>query len=338
MVRPAVDLPGFSMVTRSEQNRLDAQEEQIQKLQADMAEIKSALQSMESEKEEQAAFRQFVMNWVKHQDKRPGNEVGDESGLFEREADSGFVSHPKMNSPFVSERDRLSPEPLQWAAKKVKLPEFSGLDPQGWIKKAELYFEIHGIAPQLRIRLAQLSMVGVAQHWFSIVNEIYAPLTWDQFTKELLQRFSGLEIQNPYEQLATLQQVNSIHEYIEDFEYLLSLIPRLPESQALGYFIAGLRDEVKCWVRLHRPQSRLDAKYLAKDVEQMLCPSPINSPQSRFRYQNTDSRYGSSVRVDSQFPLGRSDTKISVSNGLSDKGPISRFTLSGQRTNAQKGN
>ena len=74
-------------------------------------------------------------------------------------------------------------------------------------------------------------MIGVAQHWFSIVSEIYMPLLWDWFTKELLQGFSGLEIQNPYEQLAKLQQVNLIHAYIEYFEYLLSLVPRL----SLGY-------------------------------------------------------------------------------------------------------
>ena len=83
-------------------------------------------------------------------------------------------------------------------------------------------------------------MVGVAQHWFTIVNQIYESLSWEQLTRELLQRFSGLEIQNPYEQLATIKQLTSIHDYIDDFEYLLSLVPRLPESQALGYFVAGL--------------------------------------------------------------------------------------------------
>ncbi|KAJ9547085.1 hypothetical protein OSB04_019628 [Centaurea solstitialis] len=270
--------------TRSEQHRLDSHEEAIHQLQADVTEIKSVLKSVQSYQGEQAEFRKFIMNWVKHQDKRVLDEEAEGSGFFEKEGESGWFSHPKPNVFLHKEGDRFAANPLPWAAKKVKLPEFAGFDPQGWIKKAELYFDIHGIAPQFWIRLAQLSMVGVAQHWFSIVNEIYTPLLWDQFTKELLQRFSGLEIQNPYEQLATLQQVNSIHEYIEDFEYLLSLVPRLPESQAMGYFIAGLQDEVKRWVHLHRPQSRLDAMYLAKDVEQMLHPSSISASQSRFRY------------------------------------------------------
>lgn len=85
--------------------------------------------------------------------------------------------------------------------------------------------------------------------------------------------------------MSTIKQVDSIHDYIDDFEYLLSLVPRLPESQALGYFLAGLRPEVKRWARLHRPQTRLDAMYLAKDVEEMLHPSENSALTARYRYQ-----------------------------------------------------
>ncbi|KAL8255039.1 hypothetical protein R6Q59_033260 [Mikania micrantha] len=35
------------------------------------------------------------------------------------------------------------PSELPWAVKKVKLPEFSGFDPQSWIQKANLYFDIN---------------------------------------------------------------------------------------------------------------------------------------------------------------------------------------------------
>ncbi|KAD4586644.1 hypothetical protein E3N88_24245 [Mikania micrantha] len=120
-----------------------------------------------------------------------------------------------------------TPTGLLWAVKKVKLLEFSGFDPQGWIQNANLYFDINKTPDDLRIRLAQLSMVGGC-----------STLVYDHCS----------EIQNPYEQLATIKQSDLIHDYNDDFEYLLSLVPRLPESQALGYFIAGLQDDVKRWV------------------------------------------------------------------------------------------
>lgn len=145
----------------------------------------------------------------------------------------------------------------------------------GGFKRLSCSFDINGTPADLRVRLAPLSMVGVAQHWFMIVQQVHDSLTWDQFQLELLQRFSGLEIQNPFEQLASIKQSDSIYDYIDDFEYLLSLVPRLPESQAMGYFVAGLRDEVKRWVRLHRPQSRLEGMYLAKDIEECFIRHPV---------------------------------------------------------------
>ncbi|KAM0062292.1 putative retrotransposon gag domain-containing protein [Helianthus debilis subsp. tardiflorus] len=122
------------------------------------------------------------------------------------------------------------PSGLPWAVKKVHLPEFSGFDPQGWIRKANLFFDLNQTPEASRLQLAQLSMIGAAQHWFTIINQVHPSLTWFQFQSELLQRFTGLSIQNPYEQLATIKQSDSIFDYIDDFEYVLSLVPRLPES------------------------------------------------------------------------------------------------------------
>ncbi|KAL4567311.1 hypothetical protein LXL04_022892 [Taraxacum kok-saghyz] len=167
-----------------------------------------------------------------------------------------------------------------WSVKKVKLPEFHGFDPQGWIQKANLYFDINDVDPNLRIRLAQLSMSGVAQHWFTVVHQVHPTLSWPQLQEEMLQRFSGLEIQNPYEQLATIRQSTSIYDYIDDFEYLMSL----------------------------RPQTRLDAMYLAKDVEEMLRPSQGNVSQTRFHYQH---HHGSAMAFGSDpRPMGGNRVKF----------------------------
>ncbi|KAJ9546446.1 hypothetical protein OSB04_018989 [Centaurea solstitialis] len=239
----------------------------------------------------------------------------------------------QVRDPFVSGPPLGVMSGLPWAAKKVKLPEFSGFDPRGWIMKAELFFEIHGTPPELRICLAQLSMTGVAQHWFSVVKGIYDPLNWDQLKRELLQRFSGLEIQNPYEQLSTIQQVSSIYDYIDDFEYLLSLVPRLPESQALGYFLAGLRPEVKRWVRLHRPLTRLDAMYLAKDVEEMLNPSDHSALTARYRYQFPPHNSDASLPGSLMHPGGQHVSKNQTPYSIVDRRPL----VSGSGQNRREG-
>ncbi|KAJ9550331.1 hypothetical protein OSB04_014376 [Centaurea solstitialis] len=235
------------------QARIEGHEGQIQQLQSDVLEIKATLKNMAEDQEEEREFRNYMMSWVKNQQgKNPEMADSSGSGLFPPPFTANFRSDQTGN-------------PQYCAAKKIKLPEFGGYDPRGWITKAELYFEIHGTTPELRTRLAQLSMTGVAQHWFTV---------------RFKTRMSSL---------STIKQIDSIHDYIDDFEYLLSLIPRLPESQALGYFLAGLRPEIKQWVRLHRPQTRLDAMYLAKDVEEMLQPSEHSKLSARYRYQTPKS-------------------------------------------------
>lgn len=158
------------METRSHQSRLDQHEEQLLKLQSDVQEIKSVVQALDSDRLDEAEFRKFVMSWVKQQDKQTSFESGGVSVL------SGVSSNPQNPPGSGSSNNGPQSGPtdlLPWVAKKVKLPEFCGFDPQGWFQKAELYFEIHGTPNHLRIRLAQLSMSGVAQHWFTIVKQVY---------------------------------------------------------------------------------------------------------------------------------------------------------------------
>lgn len=201
------------------------------------------------------------------------------------------------------------------AAKKIKLPEFFGFDPRGWIAKAELYFEIHGTSPELRTRLAQLSMSGVAQHWFLVVKDIHVNLSWEQLTQELLQRFSGLEIQNPYEQLSTIKQVNSIHDYIDEFEYLLSLVPRLPESQAPGYFLAGA---------MGAPPSSSDASRCHVCLQGIATNNNSSGPpfsqvgQHSFKAQNPST--GNERRTSTRIEPSRLSSNSTVGGSLTNEG------------------
>ncbi|MCI54924.1 retrotransposon gag protein, partial [Trifolium medium] len=48
-----------------------------------------------------------------------------------------------------------------------------------------------------------------------------------------------------YEQLTELKKRGSVDDYITDFEYLTSQIPRLPDKQFLGYFLHGLKGEIR---------------------------------------------------------------------------------------------
>ncbi|KAD4180100.1 hypothetical protein E3N88_28691 [Mikania micrantha] len=98
-------------------SRLDTHEHQILQLQTDVAEIKASLLALNDERAESAEFRKVVLNWMKSQEKRPVDDSSGASGLvFSTSGVNSSSSDPSSGLP--------------WAVKKVKLPEFSGFDPQ----------------------------------------------------------------------------------------------------------------------------------------------------------------------------------------------------------------
>ncbi|PNX89412.1 hypothetical protein L195_g045531, partial [Trifolium pratense] len=135
------------------------------------------------------------------------------------------------------------------SVKKVELPMFDGDDPAGWISRAEVYFRVQDTTPTVRVNLAQLCMEGPTIHFFnSLLNE-EEELTWSRLKDALLERYGGHGEGDVYEQLTELRQTGNVDEYITEFEYLTAQIPRLPDKQFLGYFLHGLKEEIRGKVR-----------------------------------------------------------------------------------------
>lgn len=57
---------------------------------------------------------------------------------------------------------------------------------------------------------------------------------------------------------------------IEAFELMSAQVPRLTEPQYLGYFMGGLRPDIRQRVRLFHPENRACAMQVARDMEREL--------------------------------------------------------------------
>ncbi|KAJ9564989.1 hypothetical protein OSB04_000955 [Centaurea solstitialis] len=159
---------------------------------------------------------------------------------------------------------------FQMAVKKVELPMFGGEDPVGWITRAEMYFEVQNTPENIKVKLAKLSMDGATIHWFNLLNATEEDLTWVKFKRALIERYGGRKSDNPFEELKDLSQTGSVDEFIDEFEYISSQVNRLPEEQYLGYFLGGLRSDIRLRVRTFNPTNRIQAMKLARDVESEL--------------------------------------------------------------------
>lgn len=54
----------------------------------------------------------------------------------------------------------------RWKAKKLDLPIFSGLNPDGWILRAERFFGFYGLTEEERVEAAVVSLDGDALLWY----------------------------------------------------------------------------------------------------------------------------------------------------------------------------
>ncbi|WJX52291.1 hypothetical protein P8452_38420 [Trifolium repens] len=156
------------------------------------------------------------------------------------------------NSGVVPGSSSIHTDPLtefRQSVRKVELPSFDGEDPAGWISRAEVYFRVQGTSPEIKVNLAQLCMEGPTIHFFNSLLEEDCLLTWENLKNALLERYGGNGGGDVYEQLSDLRQRGTIDEYITDFEYLIAQIPRLPEKQFQGYFLHGLKSDIRGKVR-----------------------------------------------------------------------------------------
>lgn len=86
----------------------------------------------------------------------------------------------------------------------------------------------------------------------------------------LMLRFGGTRYDNPFKALKILQQLGTMEDYIETFEFVSSQVPKLTEQQYVGYFMGGLKAEIRQRVHTFRPTSRWQVMQLARDVESEL--------------------------------------------------------------------
>ena len=102
-------------------------------------------------------------------------------------------------------------QPMEPATKhllrRLELPTFGGDDPNRWIYRAELYFEINGLHTKERLRATMICMEGEALAWYSWEEGHY------QFKELLLLQFRSSQAKNLPEQLMSLFQTSTVHEY-----------------------------------------------------------------------------------------------------------------------------
>jgi len=155
---------------------------------------------------------------------------------------------------------------------KLSFPEFDGTDVDGWIRKAEKYFELVRILNEDRVQIAVLYIQGKAEFWWRETGSTAHQLPWHQFCAMLSDRFNEISTCDAIGQFHSLKQTQSVTDYVEKFENLMSLVkrtnPALSETYFVSSFISGLKEYIQHHLQCYKPTSLSQVFWYAKRLEQ----------------------------------------------------------------------
>lgn len=110
-----------------------------------------------------------------------------------------------------------------------------------------------------QVSLTSFHLERMALQWHQWYAKLRGSVTWADFTKALLLCCGPTNFEDPSEALTCLRQTSTVATYQESFERLSHCVEGLPESFLIGYFIAGLKDEIHLDIKIKNPCSLADA-------------------------------------------------------------------------------
>ncbi|XP_073035244.1 uncharacterized protein [Primulina eburnea] len=262
--------------TRSEA-KMESMEKALMGVQENMTQVHGRLDKIDKAVEGLLSLKEMMEHIIKAQGGAgtTSNEGGGQHGVG-----SETLGRDESVARQVGGRDEVAEE-VRNALKKIELPGFEGDDPLGWLGRMEQYFEVHETPGECKLKLAYIFMHGTTVHWFRWMKARIPNMGWDRFAEELIKRYGGYD-SNPFELMASLSQgQQSIDAYIGRFEMLVAQLGEVQEDQCLGYFMSGLREEIRRRMIVHAPRSVDRAMMLARGLEEELYGTAVDRGRNK---------------------------------------------------------
>ncbi|XP_021974525.1 uncharacterized protein LOC110869591 [Helianthus annuus] len=187
---------------------------------------------------------------------------------------------------------------------RLDFPRFNGEDVEGWIYKCNHFFAIDKTPDEHKVQVAVVNLEGAALQWHQAYaasqDQLVEDMIWEDYVRSIENRFSNRLNEEPIEELKNLQQTGSLQEYCEAFDALLNRV-KLCEEYAAGLFVAGIKPEVRCLVKMFKPKTVIYAIAMAKQQElvytTLIDNKEVKKPMLSNSYQGNNARNTSTSMV-----------------------------------------
>ncbi|XP_062109432.1 uncharacterized protein LOC133820560 [Humulus lupulus] len=142
---------------------------------------------------------------------------------------------------------------------RVKIPRFDGTAVDDWIYKINKLFDLHRVAPELRLARVPFHLDGAASAWFQWMEKGGSFTDWDAFLRALQLRFGTSIYDDPLGCISKLTQTGRVADYRAEFESLMPRITGVQDSMFLNFFIWGLKLEIRRELLMAKPIDLADA-------------------------------------------------------------------------------
>jgi hypothetical protein len=181
--------------------------------------VQTIIQQMERHREQQdlslqqqlAALRLELANPHKPGTVSPSD--GDRSQFIiqstKRPPELGSGSRQQQEPDMPYRTDRYQPP-------RADCPGFNGENVIEWVKRCNLFFEMHQVTPTFKSKLSTNQYSGIASEWYDCYLLDHEPLDWPDLVRLVRMRFQLRGPKNGME----LHQTTIVSEYIERFDRL----------------------------------------------------------------------------------------------------------------------
>ncbi|XP_040996067.1 uncharacterized protein LOC121242242 [Juglans microcarpa x Juglans regia] len=156
---------------------------------------------------------------------------------------------------------------------RLDFPRFTGLDPAGWIFKANQYFDCFQVPFHQKLMVASHHMEGEALVWYQNALDSGQFNSWETLVVAMPGKFGPSAFDDLMEALMRLKQTSSVSLYTTQFEALSNRLKGLSDRHKMSCYISGLKDDIRVPVKMCNPMNLGAALGLAKLQEEYVLSS-----------------------------------------------------------------